>query len=298
MTTSPRVLVERARVLAGQSVRRAAGLVEDPPPRCDDPSAAYTPVDGVARVVHGDLGSMLVGGVASLFVQMLHPLAMAGVADHSRYREDPLGRLLQTAHFISATTYGSRETAEAALERVRFVHGFVHGTADDGRAYDARDPHLLAFVHCAEVSMFLAAYRRLGRYPVTDADADRYVAEVARSARDLGVLDPPATVAELSARLASFRPELRLSGAAREARDFLAHGVSLGPLARLAYRVIVRAALALIGAPERRLLGAPAPSWRDGAALAVARLLAATVRAVLPPAAPQVVESPPSTAST
>ncbi|HQU26356.1 MAG TPA: oxygenase MpaB family protein [Acidimicrobiales bacterium] len=298
MTTPPRVLAERLRARAGQTIRRAAGLVEDPPARCDDPAIAYTPVDGVARVVHGDLGSMLVGGVASLFVQMLHPLAMAGVADHSRYQEDPLGRLLQTAHFISATTYGSRASAEAALERVRFVHGFVHGTADDGRPYDARDPHLLAFVHCAEVSMFLAAYRRLGRYPITDADADRYVAEVATAARDLGVPDPPTTAAGLSARLASFRPELRLSDAAREARDFLERGVSLGPVARLAYRVIVRAALALLEGPERRVLGAARPSWRDAAALAVARMFAAAVRAVLPPAAPQVVESPPSTAST
>ncbi len=298
MTTPPRVLAERARTLAGQAVRRAAGLVEDPPPRCEDPAAAYTPVDGVARVVHGDLGSMLVGGVASLFVQMLHPLAMAGVADHSRYREDPFGRLLQTAHFISATTYGSRETAEAALERVRFVHGFVHGIAEDGRPYDARDPHLLDFVHCAEVSMFLAAYRRLGRHPISDVDADRYVAEVAHAARDLGVVDPPTTAAELSARLASFRPELALSGPAREARDFLARGVSLGPLARLAYRVIVRAALALLGRPERRLLRVPDPSWHDRVALLTARLFAAAVRAVLPPAAPQVVESPPSTAST
>ncbi len=298
MPTPPHGLAERARALAGQAIRRAAGLVEDPPPRCDDPALAYTPVDGVARVVHGDLGSMLVGGVASLFVQMLHPLAMAGVADHSRYREDPFGRLLQTAHYISATTYGSTETAEAALARVRFVHDFVHGTAEDGRPYDARDPHLLAFVHCAEVSMFLAAYRRLGRYPISHADADRYVAEVARAARDLGVLDPPTTAAELAARLASYRPELRLSGAAREARDFLAGGVSLGPVARLAYRVIVRAAYALVDPPERRLLGAPRPSWRDRAALYVARLFAATVRAVLAPAAPQVVESPPSTAST
>lgn len=298
MPTPPHGLAERARALAGQAIRRAAGLVEDPPPRCDDPALAYTPVDGVARVVHGDLGSMLVGGVASLFVQMLHPLAMAGVADHSRYREDPFGRLLQTAHYISATTYGSTETAEAALARVRFVHDFVHGTAEDGRPYDARDPHLLAFVHCAEVSMFLAAYRRLGRYPISHADADRYVAEVARAARDLGVLDPPTTAAELAARLASYRPELRLSGAAREARDFLAGGVSLGPVARLAYRVIVRAAYALVDPPERRLLGAPRPSWRDRAALYVARLFAATVRVVLAPAAPQVVESPPSTAST
>ena len=100
------------------------------------------------------------------------------------------------------------------------------------------------------------------------------------------------------ARLAAFRPELRLSGAAREARDFLARGVSLGPVARLVYPVIVRAALALVGPPERRLLGAPRPSWRDGAALRVARLVAATVRVALTPAAPQVVESPPSTAST
>ena len=80
--------------------------------------------------------------------------------------------------------------------------------------------------------------------------------------------------------------------------DFLAGGVSLGPVARLAYRVIVRAAYALVDPPERRLLGAPRPSWRDRAALYVARLFAATVRAVLAPAAPQVVESPPSTAST
>lgn len=298
MPTPPHGPTERARALAGQAIRRAAGLVEDPPARCDDPDCAYTPVDGVARVVHGDLGSMLVGGVASLFVQMLHPLAMAGVADHSRYREDPLGRLSQTAHFISATTYGSTETAAAALARVRAVHDVVHGTADDGQPYDARDPRLLAFVHCAEVSMFLAAYRRLGRYPISDTDADRYVAEVARAARDLGVADPPTTAAELAARFAAFRPELRLSGAAREARDFLARGVSLGPVARLVYPVIVRAALALVGPPERRLLGAPRPSWRDGAALRVARLVAATVRVALTPAAPQVVESPPSTAST
>ena len=65
-----------------------------------DPEVAYLPVDGMARLVHGDLPSMLIGGVSSLLLQMLHPLAMAGVAQHSRYRDDALGRLEQTATFM------------------------------------------------------------------------------------------------------------------------------------------------------------------------------------------------------
>src|ERR1019366_9017504 len=99
----------------------------------------------------GDLPSMLIGGLGSLFFQMLHPQAMAGVAQHSRYQDDPLGRLLQTANFISATTYGSRSAAQSAIARVLNVHQFVQGVADDGPAYDANAPRLLLWVHCAEI---------------------------------------------------------------------------------------------------------------------------------------------------
>ncbi|HEY5120060.1 MAG TPA: oxygenase MpaB family protein, partial [Acidimicrobiales bacterium] len=103
----------RLRHRANRSIRNAVGLNREPPLPCNDPSVAYFPVDGVARIVHGDLSSMLVGGLGSLFFQMLHPHAMAGVAQHSRYQADPLGRLLQTANFIGHTTYGTRRAAYA-----------------------------------------------------------------------------------------------------------------------------------------------------------------------------------------
>ncbi len=138
-----RQFLEPLRRRANARIRAAAGLNVSPPPRCSDPHEAFGDVYGVARVVHGDLPSMLVGGLGSLFFQMLHPYAMAGVAQHSRYQDDPLGRLLQTANFISATTYGTRATAQGAIERVLSVHRFVHGVADDGQPYDANDPHLL-----------------------------------------------------------------------------------------------------------------------------------------------------------
>ena len=161
--------LQRLRQRANVSIRRAAGLSKDPPARCDDPKVAYSDVHGVTRIVHGDLPSMLVGGVGSLFFQMLHPLAMAGVAQHSRYQDDPFGRLLQTANFIGATTFGSKESAHVAIERVLNVHQFVHGVGDDGRAYDANDPHLLLWVHCTELFMFLNSYQRFGAQRLSDA---------------------------------------------------------------------------------------------------------------------------------
>ncbi|HEY5009949.1 MAG TPA: oxygenase MpaB family protein, partial [Acidimicrobiales bacterium] len=162
-----------------RNIRSAVGLSKDPPPRCTDPDEAYFALDSVARLIHGDLPPMLVGGLGSLFIQMLHPHTMAGVAQHSRYREDPLGRLLQTANFIGFTTYGTKAQAYASIERVLAVHQVVRGIADDGVPYYANDPHLLAWVHAAETSMFLAAYRRYGTVRLSDADADRYVTEMA-----------------------------------------------------------------------------------------------------------------------
>jgi uncharacterized protein (DUF2236 family) len=93
-----------------------------------------------------------------LLLQSLHLLVMAGVAQHSRYREDPWGRLQQTSFFLVATTFGPAQEAERAVARVRGLHRRVHGTAADGRSYAASDPHLLRWVHVAEVDSFLAAY--------------------------------------------------------------------------------------------------------------------------------------------
>lgn len=241
-------------------------------------------MDGVARIVHADLPPMLVGGLGSLFVQMLHPHTMAGVAQHSRYQDDPLGRLLQTANFIGFTTYGTKQEAYASIERVLSVHQDVRGVADDGEAYDANDPHLLAWVHAAETSMFLGAYRRFGQLKLTDEQADTYVREMATLARDLGMIDPPESVAQLDAAILRFRPELRLSADGATARDFVSRGVVHGPTQRLVYWLLVQSSFALMEPWEVELLGVRARPLRNRLFLQpVTWVLCRAIRLFVPP---------------
>jgi uncharacterized protein (DUF2236 family) len=167
--------------------------------------------------VHADLATV-VGGLRALLYQTLHPLAMAGVAQHSDYRRDPWGRLHRTADFVAATTYGTSAEALRAVDRVRRVHEPVRGFASDGRPYSADDPELVAFVHATEVDSFLAAYRRYGP-GLSAADADRYVEEMGVVARALGADPVPRDVAELDALLAEV--ELRATPETRDAVRFL-----------------------------------------------------------------------------
>ena len=277
----------RLRQRINRGIREAAGLSHEPPPACNVPAEAYLPVDGVARLVHGDLPPMMIGGVASLFFEMLHPHTMAGVADHSRYQQDPLGRVLQTANFIGATSYGSKASAYAAIERVLAIHQGVRGVADDGVAYYANDPHLLRWVHCAGSSMFLSAYQRYGQQHLTSAQADQYVREVAVTARDMGVIDPPTSVGDLNLALADFRPELRLSADGMIARDFVAKGVVEGAHQRVAYRLIVDAAYALMEPWALELLGVASTPVVDRLIVRPATtLLSSAVRLAVPPARP------------
>ena len=125
------------------------------------PGPRWFPADAAIRTVHGD-AAMFVGGLRALVLQALHPLAMAGVAGHSGYRGDPWGRLQRTSRFLAATTFGPADVAERTVARVRAVHRTVRGTAPDGRPYRADDPHLLRWVHVAEVDSFLRAHRRFG----------------------------------------------------------------------------------------------------------------------------------------
>ena len=127
--------------------------------------------DRPIRRVHAD-ASMFVGGLRALLLQSLHPLAMAGVAQHSDYRTDPWGRLQRTADYLAVTTFGPAVDAELVVARVRAVHERVKGTARDGRSYSAGDPHLLRWVHICEVDSFLAAHRVYGAEPLTRAEAD------------------------------------------------------------------------------------------------------------------------------
>jgi len=201
--------------------------------------------DRPIRRVHAD-ASMFVGGLRALLLQSLHPLAMAGVAEHSNYRDDPWGRLQRTSTFLAATTFGSAVDAQRAVDRVRGIHRHVHGVAADGRPYTATDPHLLEWVHVAEADSFLRAHQLYGATPLDQADRDGYVADMAEIAAKLGVIDPPRSERELAARLAAFRPELRSTTAARDAARFLLLTPPLPLAARAPYGALAATAVAML----------------------------------------------------
>lgn len=200
---------------------------------------------------------MVVGGLAALLLQTLHPLAMAGVADHSNYREDAIGRLRRTAAFVGATTFGTAEQATQAIDDVREVHRHVHGRAPDGRRYSANDPELLTWVHVAEMSSFLAAAERYGPDHFGPDERDQYFAETAMVARSLGARWVPETTNEVESYFKRIRPELYAGPQAKDARDFLLRGVARKPNDRALYVGIVSAALAVVPRWARTELGIP-----------------------------------------
>jgi len=282
-------LASPARGDMARSVRRAIGIRANPLPWANDPAEAYLPPGGVARAVHQDLPTMLIGGLGALLLQMLHPLAMAGVAEHSGYREDPLGRLRRTAAFVGTTTFGTVAEAEAAMAQVLRVHRRVHGTAPDGRPYSALDPELVTFIHVAEMSSFLASARRYGPQPLTPEHCDDYYAEVAPVALALGATWVPRSVIEVESYLLRVRPELYAGPQAREARDWLLRGVSRRPADRAVYALVLAAAVGILPPFARQELGlsvaGPLDLLLDTAAVTpLTRGLSALLRwAVAPP---------------
>lgn len=236
--------------------------------------------------VHGD-ASMFVGGIRALLLQTLHPAAMRGVAEHSGYRGDMWGRLHRTSTFLATTTFGHVEDAERAISAVRRIHERVTGTMPDGTPYAASDPHLLQWVHVAEVDSFLRAHTVYGAEPLRGADRDTYVAQAGEVARRLGVPGPPSTEAELQEVLASYRPELGGTPEAREAVRFLLVHPPLPLAARPPYAVLVAAAVGLMPAWTRPPLRLP---WLPVSERTVVRALGTaatgTIRwAMRPPAA-------------
>jgi uncharacterized protein (DUF2236 family) len=215
----------------------------------------FEPDSPIVRV-HGD-ASMFVGGIRALLLQTLHPAAMRGVAEHSGYRGDMWGRLARTSRFLAFTTFGTADDAQRAVDAVRAIHDRVVGTLDDGTPYAASDPHLLGWVHVAEVDSFLRAHTVYGKDPLVGDERDRYVAETAEVARRLGVVDPPTTEAELAEALEAYRPELRGSREAREAVSYLMFRPPLPLLARGGYGVLVAAAVGLMPRWTRRPLRLP-----------------------------------------
>ena len=212
--------------------------------------------DRPIHTVHTD-ASMFIGGMRALLLQSLHPLAMAGVAQHSDYKADPWGRLQRTADFLATTSFGPADIAEQTIARIRKVHSYVHGTASDGRPYSASDPHLLRWVHVAEVDSFIAAHRAYGAEKLSEATYDGYVEDMAVIARKLGVTAPPTSVKGLRDQLFMFRGELKATPESRDVARYLLLTPPLSLATRIPYSLISAAAIAILPAWARADLRLP-----------------------------------------
>jgi uncharacterized protein (DUF2236 family) len=231
-----------------------SGVPEDP---ADD--GLFGPAS-VAWRVSADLASP-VAGLRSLLMQALHPLAMAGVDQHSGWRRDPVGRLAATSAYLATVTFGERAVAEQAAARVRRIHEHVRGIdAVTGRRYAAGDPALLLWVHAALVQSSLAAGRAFGT-PLSAEDSDRYVAEMMVAAELVGVPRSlvPASVAELERYVASVRPELSCTPAARQSMAYLLDPPGLDEEIAEFWQDVRDAAIAVLPEWARQMYGYSTP---------------------------------------
>jgi uncharacterized protein (DUF2236 family) len=242
-----------------QSIRRqVVGLFNDygkgetPVSRSAD---ALFDAGSVAWRVHGDVASMMVGGISSLLMQMLHPSVLAGVWDHSNFRADMHGRLRRTARFIAVTTYADRQLAQATMARVRSVHDHVIGTLPDGTAYHANDPALLAWVHVTETTSFLDAWLRYGEPAMFAADQDRYFAEMALIGAAMGAEPVPTSRSEAHALIEGMRADLRVDDRTRTVAALIINGRTTSLATEVPRRLAVQAAVDLLPHWARTLQG-------------------------------------------
>jgi uncharacterized protein (DUF2236 family) len=243
---------------AGLVERSAAAFAAAVPERPGDDG--YFGPASVTWRVSGDL-SAPVAGLRSLLMQALHPLAMAGVDQHSDWRRDPVGRLAATSAYTATVTYGDRADADRAARRVRAIHERVRGVDSvTGLPYAAGDPALLLWVHAALVDSALAVVDLFGT-PVGEADADRYVAEMAVAATLLGVPDEmvPLTVGALARYITDTRPELACTPAAAESMSYLLDPPGLDEEIADLWQDIRDAAVAALPGWARDMYGYPAP---------------------------------------
>lgn len=253
-------------------------------PTLPDPGV-YGP-DSVTWRVHSD-PVMALAGLRALLLQAVHPLAMAGVAQHSDFRADPWGRLFRTAEYVGVTTYGTTAEATRAAARVRGIHRRLSGIEpESGRTYRVDDPHLLLWVHCCEAESFLTTAVRSGlRLSRTEQDA--YYAEQVRSARLIGLNAAPASAEDMRDYFEGMRPELRVTAEARAAARFVLFPpmptkVSLGTPARPAWVALASTSAAMLPRWTRRLYRLPGLPTSDLGATAAGRALRTTLMA-LPP---------------
>ena len=242
--------------------------------------------DSAVWQVHGCIAT-LVGGVRALLLQAAHPAPLSGVAEHSRYESDPLGRLAGTTRWLTVTTFAAEDVIDREAARVNAMHDHVKGEFRNKQgheqSYIAKDPRFLLWVHCAFTDSFLKAHLALG-YPI-DQGADAYVAQWSKSAIPLGLTNAPMSVAELEAALDDFRKN-DLANVARTAEvvRFILNPPFNGAGAFF-YKVISNAAIATLDQHELKLLGLEKSSkiW-----LKISRVSLDLFLAILGPEAPAV----------
>ena len=218
--------------------------------------AGYFGPDSAAWRVHASLPTVI-GGVRALLMQAMHPAALAGVQQHSRYESDALGRLSGTAQWLTVVTFGDRAAADRECARVRGLHRRVVGqyaTQTGPKPYAASDPDLLRWVHVAFTDSFLATHQVWGG--AIPGGPDAYVREWAIAGELVGVVDPPRSVAELEQQLRDFEPHLRGDAATRSTVDFI-RDAPLPAAARPAYALLYSGAVSTIPERYRRVLGLP-----------------------------------------
>jgi uncharacterized protein (DUF2236 family) len=223
------------------------------------PDGLFGP-NAVAWRVHGDVTSMMVGGVAGLLLQMLHPAVLAGVWDHSNFRTDMHGRLRRTARFIALTTYGGRAEAEAVIARVRGIHNHVRGTLPNGTPYVANDPSLLAWVHVTEAMSFLDAWIRYAEPDMPATDQDRYFAEMGQVALALGADPIPNTRSEAQALIRAMRPQMLCDARTREVARLVLRQRAPNVMAEPLQALTMQAGVDLLPSWARRMHGLHAPT--------------------------------------
>jgi uncharacterized protein (DUF2236 family) len=216
----------------------------------------FSQQDAIWRV-HAD-ASMFIGAIRALLLQALHPVALQAVVEHAGFRRDFWGRFQRTSRYVALTTYGTVPDAERAIAAVRAIHRRVTGTTPDGTPYSADDPHLLMWVHVAEVDSFLRAFQAFGAETLTPSEADEYVRQAGLAAAQLGVVAPPTTVTQLVAIMESYRPELSGSGSARDASSLLLLHPPFTGFTRAGYHLLAASAVSILPSWARTALLLPA----------------------------------------
>jgi uncharacterized protein (DUF2236 family) len=171
--------------------------------------------ESIAWKVHDDFISMMIGGISSLILQALHPQALAGVWDHSSFREDLKGRLGRTAFFIAATTYGPKGMADSVIDRVNQIHQKVSGFDEFNQPYRADDPELLAWVHLTETRSFIHSYESYRNEPLGNSQKDQYFLEMKMLGERLGAMNLPQSYAATDQAIRNYIPQLHYGDRAK-----------------------------------------------------------------------------------